>query len=139
MLIILFGFLCGLALGLTGGGGSILAVPLLVYGLKVPFEQAVTISLLVVGLMALAGVLPRIKAREIEFSVVTILASVGILIAPLGTMISTEISSAKLLVGFSVLMILVGLWGIVKQYLFNKNSNNDRSVDIPIKGSYIYQ
>ena len=55
VLAALFGSLVGLALGLTGAGRSILAVPLLVYGLGFEFRQAVALSLAIVGLTALYG------------------------------------------------------------------------------------
>lgn len=44
-LAILFGSIVGFALGLTGGGGGVFAVPLLVYGLSVAPREAVGISL----------------------------------------------------------------------------------------------
>ncbi len=40
ILSLLFGLVVGFALGLTGGGGSVFAVPLLVYGLGVPAHEA---------------------------------------------------------------------------------------------------
>lgn len=49
---LIFGGLVGLSLGLTGGGGSILTVPLLLYGLGLSFRDAVMVSLAVVGLTA---------------------------------------------------------------------------------------
>lgn len=55
MLTMLYGSMVGLALGLTGGGGSILAVPLLLYAAGMPLRDAVTVSLGVVGLTALYG------------------------------------------------------------------------------------
>ncbi len=55
LLALLYGALVGLSLGLTGGGGSIFAVPLLVYGLDLPFRAAVTVSLMVVGATSLSG------------------------------------------------------------------------------------
>ena len=50
---ILFGSIVGFALGLTGGGGGVFAVPLLVYGLGVAPREAVGISLASVGGTAL--------------------------------------------------------------------------------------
>lgn len=50
---LLFGLLTGFALGLTGGGGSVFAVPLVVYGLGMPLHEAVVISLAAVGATAL--------------------------------------------------------------------------------------
>ena len=49
------GALIGLSLGALGGGGSVLAVPVLVYGLGQSAAQATTGSLLVVGITSLAG------------------------------------------------------------------------------------
>jgi uncharacterized membrane protein YfcA len=52
-----FGALVGISLGLTGGGGAIFAVPLLVYGLHVPARDAVGVSLAAVAATALVGFL----------------------------------------------------------------------------------
>ncbi len=59
LLSVLFGALVGLSLGLTGGGGSIFAVPLLVYGLAVPPREVIGVSLAAVGATALVGSLRR--------------------------------------------------------------------------------
>lgn len=59
-LAIWFGILVGFALGLTGGGGGVFAVPLLVYGLAVAPREAVGIPLASVGGTALFGVAPRL-------------------------------------------------------------------------------
>ncbi|MBL8987676.1 MAG: TSUP family transporter, partial [Gemmatimonadetes bacterium] len=47
--------LIGVTLGLLGGGGSILTVPVLVYALGFPVKQAVPMSLVVVGVTSLFG------------------------------------------------------------------------------------
>lgn len=58
------GVIVGLSLGLTGGGGAIFAVPLLVYGVGVDPPAAVTISLVTVAVTALVGtVVGRCLAR----------------------------------------------------------------------------
>ena len=56
------GLIIGLMLGLTGGGGSILTVPLLVYVVGLDAKIAIATSLLVVGLAGLAGVLAQSRA-----------------------------------------------------------------------------
>lgn len=117
-----FGTLCGLALGLTGGGGSILAVPLLVYGLKIPFHQAVTISLLVVGLTAVIGFFPKIKSGEVELSAGVTLAIAGMLFAPVGSYISSYFKGHSLMLAFSGLMIFIGIWSLVKAKFFVKKA-----------------
>ncbi|WP_343970211.1 TSUP family transporter, partial [Streptosporangium amethystogenes] len=56
------GAMIGVLLGLLGGGGSILALPALVYGAGLPPASAVPASLLVVGVSSATAVLPRIRA-----------------------------------------------------------------------------
>ena len=57
----------GLSLGLTGAGGSILTLPVLVYLVDIPPRQAVGLSLLIVGTAALAGAWQRTRAGELHF------------------------------------------------------------------------
>ena len=52
LLILIFGAITGLALGLTGCGGTMLALPFLMYGLGLPAHDAVAVSLVAVGAMA---------------------------------------------------------------------------------------
>lgn len=66
MILVIFGFICGIALGLTGGGGSILAVPLLIYVIGLDFHSAVTISLLVVGFTEIFGIAVNYKNQDIH-------------------------------------------------------------------------
>ncbi len=123
ILVIFFGWLCGLALGLTGGGGSILAVPALVYGIGMSFHQAVAISLLVVGLTALVGFLPKLKGGEVELSAGVILAVMGMLFAPVGSYVGVFIDDKNLMLIFSILMISIGAWSWVKsKYILQKKS-----------------
>lgn len=58
--------LVGISLGLLGGG-SILAVPLLVYVADLPLREAIATSLLVVGVTSLVGVLPYARARRVRW------------------------------------------------------------------------
>ncbi len=120
-----FGFflaiLMGVSLGLVGGGGSILTVPLLVYFFKMDGVSATTSSLLIVGLTSLVGATLHAKNRNIEYKLGFIFAVpslvslffVRVFILPL---LPQEISffgvsasqSSLLLVGFSVIMLLAG-------------------------------
>jgi len=81
-LSLVFGGLVGLSLGLTGGGGAILAVPLLVYALAVGPQEAVGISLAAVGTTAFIGALQRILAREVDLRTGVLFALAGMLGAP---------------------------------------------------------
>ena len=84
-LSLVFGSIVGFALGLTGGGGSIFAVPLLVYGLGVPAKEAMGISLAAVGATALFGMIHRLRAGEVEVGHGVLFAVAGMVGAPVGT------------------------------------------------------
>jgi uncharacterized protein len=63
-LALALGAVIGVLLGLLGGGGSILAVPALVYALGLGVEQAIPISLIVIGIASAAGALPKVPTSE---------------------------------------------------------------------------
>lgn len=106
-LAVLFGCLVGFALGLTGGGGGVFAVPLLVYGMGIAPREAVGISLAAVGGTALFGALPRLYRGEVEIRTGLLFAVAGMIGAPLGSYLSTLIPEHFLLVLFGFLMIVV--------------------------------
>lgn len=56
----------GISLGLIGGGGSILAVPILVYVMGVPPKSAIAMSLVVVGSVSLLGAIPHWKLGNVN-------------------------------------------------------------------------
>jgi len=109
MLAITCGAVVGLSLGLTGGGGAIFAVPLLVYGLRVPAAQAVGISLAAVGATSFAGFLHRWRLGEVELQTGLIFAIAGMLGAPIGSWISGQIPASALLLAFAGLMLYVAI------------------------------
>ncbi len=111
-LALIFGAVVGLSLGLTGGGGAIFAVPLLVYGLAVPAREAVGVSLAAVGATAFVGFLHRLRVREVELRTGMLFAVAGMLGAPLGAQLSELIPDALLLSLFAGLMGIVAtrLW-----------------------------
>ncbi len=102
-----FGAMVGFSLGLTGGGGSIFAVPLLVYGLGVRTREAVGVSLAAVGATALAGGLRRLARGEVELRTGLLFAAAGMLGAPAGCWIGGRVPEGVLLALFAVLMTLV--------------------------------
>ncbi|TVQ25679.1 MAG: sulfite exporter TauE/SafE family protein [Spirochaetaceae bacterium] len=107
-LAVVFGLLVGLSLGLTGGGGSILAVPLLIYGLGMELRAAVAISLAVVGLTSLFGAVIQARSGNVLWKAGAILGLGGIIAAPFGAQLGTRIPEDISLVLFAALMIFVG-------------------------------
>ena len=61
------GFLIGVSLGALGGGGSILAVPALVYAAGQTPKHATTTSLVLVAITAVIGILPHWRAGRVRF------------------------------------------------------------------------
>lgn len=106
-LAVAFGCVVGFALGLTGGGGGVFAVPLLVYGLAVAPREAVGISLAAVGGTALSGAAPRLWRGEIELQTGILFAVAGMVGAPAGSYLSTLFPESTLLVMFGCLMLVV--------------------------------
>jgi len=104
---LLFGVIVGFSLGLTGGGGSIFAVPLLVYGLALPAHQAVGVSLFAVGATALGGAIVRLQRHEVDLRAALLFGVAGMLGAPLGAALGAKLPPGGLLSGFAVLMLLV--------------------------------
>jgi uncharacterized protein len=116
-LAVLFGCIVGFALGLTGGGGGVFAVPLLVYGLSVMPREAVGISLAAVGGTALFGAVPRMIRGEVELRTGLLFAVAGMIGAPVGSYLSTLVPESTLLVMFAVLMF------VVAQRMWSKATN----------------
>jgi len=104
-----FGALIGILLGLLGGGGSILAVPALVYGAGLPLAAAVPTSLLVVGISSVTAVLPRLRARQIQWRLAGIVGAAGAVAAFAGATVNRLLDPRIVLVGFAVLMVAAGL------------------------------
>lgn len=106
-LSLVLGTIVGLSLGLTGGGGAIFAVPLLVYGLAVDPRQAVGASLITVAATALAGFVKRVRSETVEFPTGLLFAVAGMVTAPFGAWLSAQIPESLLLVLFGLLMLTI--------------------------------
>lgn len=104
---ILFGMIVGFSLGLTGGGGAIFAVPLLVYGLHVAPQEAVAVSLAAVGATAFVGFVSRLRQGQVEVPTGLLFSTAGMIGAPGGAWLAGRVSDVMLLTAFSVLMVFV--------------------------------
>ena len=91
------GALIGLSLGALGGGGSILAVPVLVYALGQSPAQATTGSLLVVGVTALIGAVTAHRAGNVLLGRGVTFGLLAIGGAALGAKASALVSESVLL------------------------------------------
>ncbi|WP_347403515.1 sulfite exporter TauE/SafE family protein [Micromonospora sp. WMMD967] len=97
--------LIGVSLGLLGGGGSILAVPLLVYVADLPAKEAIATSLLVVGATSVVGVIPHARAHRVRWRTGLIFGLAGMTGAYAGGRLAGLIPGGVLLTGFAVMML----------------------------------
>ena len=104
------GSLVGFSLGLIGGGGSILAVPLLVYVVGMPsVHAAIGTSAVAVAASAAVSLIGHARARNVRWPCAIVFALAGILGAAAGAQLGKMMDGARLLALFGVLMIVVGL------------------------------
>jgi uncharacterized membrane protein YfcA len=108
-LSLILGTIVGFSLGLTGGGGAILAVPLLVYGVAVDPRQAVGVSLITVAGTALVGFVQRMRAGQVEFPIGLLFAVAGMVTTPVGVWLSRQLPEALLLIAFGLLMLVIAV------------------------------
>ena len=99
--------LVGFVLGLLGGGGSVLTVPILIYALHVPVKPAIAMSLVVVGLVAFIGFLGHARQRTVSTRVALIFGPPAVAAAYAGARIARHVPPHVQLVLFA----LFGLTG----------------------------
>jgi uncharacterized protein len=97
--------LVGVALGLLGGGGSILTVPLLAYVAGMDAKQAIATSLLVVGVTSAIGAVSHARAGRVQWRTGLIFGGAGMAGAYCGGLLAQFIPGTVLLIGFAVMMV----------------------------------
>ena len=95
----------GVALGLLGGGGSILTVPLLAYVAGMDAKQAIATSLLVVGVTSAIGAISHARAGRVQWRTGLIFGGAGMAGAYAGGLLARFIPGSALLIGFAMMMI----------------------------------
>jgi uncharacterized protein len=115
----------GLVLGLLGGGGSILTVPILVYVLGVETHAAISLSLILVGSTALVGAFLHQEAARVAWKEGLLFFCFGAPLNFLGALFSRHVSGTVLLLLFGALM------GISGTTMLFKRSEPPNSTDKP--------
>lgn len=96
----------GVTLGMLGGGGSILTLPLLVYVLSVDARSAIATSLLVVGVTSVVGLAAHARKGHVQWSTGLLLGVSGMAGAALGARVARHLPETALLVGFAAVMLV---------------------------------
>lgn len=117
-MILLLGLLVGTVLGLTGAGGSIIAVPLLMVGLGWSLPQAVPVALLAVCVAATAGTIVAWDVAYVRYRAALLMALTGWLTAPLGLKMAAALPVTILSALFAVVLAAVAM----RQLLQGRNA-----------------
>lgn len=110
---LLIGFVIGAVLGLTGAGGSVLAVPLLSIFLGLPASEATALALGVVAASSLYGAIARVLQQQVLWIPAGLFGLSGMLLAPVGRWLSALVDSFTLAVAFAAMSALIAarmLW-----------------------------
>lgn len=99
----------GVTLGLLGGGGSILTLPMLVYVARVEEKSAVASSLFVVGVTSVVGAISHARAGNVRPSVGLLFGAAGMAGAVGGSYVASTLPGTVLLVGFGVVMLATSI------------------------------
>ena len=109
LIAIALGLAVGLSLGGLGGGGSTLAVPILVLVAGLPAQEATTASLLVVGVASAIGAWRHHRAGNVRLGAGLAFGAAGVVGARTGTVLNRSLDEQVLLLAFSVLVVVVAL------------------------------
>ena len=104
-LVLLLAVAVGVCLGLLGGGGSILAVPLLVYVAGLESKEAIATSLFVVGVTSLAALVPHARAGRIRWRTGLVFGAAAMVGAYVGGRLAEFVPGTVLLMSFSLMML----------------------------------
>ncbi|MCF6524236.1 sulfite exporter TauE/SafE family protein [Streptomyces sp. JJ36] len=104
-LVLALALLVGVSLGLLGGGGSILTVPLLVYVAGMDAKEAIATSLFVVGVTSAVGAIGHARGGRVRWRTGVLFGAAGMAGAYAGGRIGGHIPEGVLLGAFAVMMI----------------------------------
>ncbi len=107
VLTLALGAAVGLIMALTGAGGGILAVPLLVFGLHVPLQQAAPTALVAVGSAAALAAVLGLREGIVRYRAAALMGVCGMASAPVGVWLAARLPAMPLLLGFAGLLLIV--------------------------------
>lgn len=116
----------GLSLGLLGGGGSVLALPILVYVMQVPTKSAIAMTLVIVGTVSLIGVIPHWRKGNVNLPKALIFGSATMVGAFAGAKLTAHplVTDTFQLILFAVLMLVAAVFMIRKSKQQDRQDKN---------------
>ena len=113
-LALTLGSIIGLVMALTGAGGGVLAIPLLVFGLHLNVQQAAPVGLVAVGLAAMLGAGLGLRQGIVRYRAAALIGAIGMLVAPLGVYLAQRLPNRPLLGAFALVLIYTA-WRMLRQ------------------------
>lgn len=113
-LVIVLGIFIGAIMGLTGAGGGILAVPVLVAGMHWTMQQAAPVALIAVAAGAAVGAVDGFRHGLVRYKAAILMAICGVPITRVGQQWAHLLPQFVLMGGFALLMLVVS-WRFYKQ------------------------
>lgn len=99
------GALIGLVLALTGAGGGVLSIPLLVFVMHLSVQQAAPVGLLAVFMASLLGALLGLRQGVVRYRAAALMGVMGMVVAPLGLLLAQRLPNRPLLVAFAMVLM----------------------------------
>ncbi|HEY1058399.1 MAG TPA: sulfite exporter TauE/SafE family protein [Limnobacter sp.] len=119
------GLLVGLILALTGAGGGVLAVPLLVFGLHQTVQQAAPIALLAVAMAATLGAVLAHRQGDLRYKAAALMGGIGLLLSPVGLWLAHRLDTHW----------LNGLFALLLLWIARNSFGSQLKTDVPVEVS----
>lgn len=120
ILPLVLGVMIGVVMALTGAGGGILSVPLLVFALNLPLINAGPIGLLAVAVSSAFGALLALRAGTLRYRAALLLALAGLIFSPFGLWLAHQIPNQPLTIIFAVVLLYVAIKILLEVYRNSK-------------------
>ena len=120
----------GVSLGLLGAGGSILAVPILVYVAGLPAKEAIATALVLVGATALVGALNHARHHALDWRGAATFGGISMLGAYAGGRAAEYLPDAVQLTGFAAVMIISSVFMFRRRSPSQEHQSHSRAVMI---------
>ncbi len=127
----LLAILIGVSLGLMGGGGSVLALPVLVYVMGVPVKSAIAMTLVVVGTVSVLGIIPHWRRVRVKTALIFGSATM------VGSFLGASLASLPVVTGTLQMGLFVTAM-LVAAVLMIRRGNRAEVVEYPLKPACQY-
>lgn len=107
LITLLLGSVIGVVLAVSGAGAGVLAVPLLVFVLQLPLQQAAPVALAAVGIASAVGAVLGLREGIVRYRAAGLIGALGMVAAPLGVLAAQRVPSRPLMAAFAVVLAWV--------------------------------